>query len=240
MSQRRTKKNTIKNNTKNRKSFTLRLDNGVEIPAKTIHIRDTKYFKIDDIDINKIRISDGKIFSKEHNSYKYYIFYEDDNRYFPLKIIFKDVVGYYNVLKIMMLKTTLKKMNFNLDDVSQDKMYDIFEHIEEKLGIGLSDFIYESKGEEYLKTNVSNDICFKDNAIPNENTKYNCRVLLRTQSVFYSMKDKDNVKYYPQIYLEQCVYRIFSNNALIYSDLEFTDTEPDSESEEEINENTVF
>ena len=51
--------------------------------------------------------------------------------------------------------------------------------------------------------------------------------------------DNDNIKYYAQVLLEQCIYKIFSNNTLIYSDLEFTDTEPDSE-EEEINENTVF
>ena len=53
------------------------------------------------------------------------------------------------------------------------------------------------------------------------------------QSVYYSMKDK-------QIFSEQCVCKTYSNNTLIYSELEFTDTEPDSESEEEINENTVF
>ena len=52
------------------------------------------------------------------------------------------------------------------------------------------------------------------------------------------MKDKDDVKYYPQILLDQCVYRLFSNNTVIYSDLEYTDTEPDSE--EEFNEDTAF
>ena len=44
----------------------------------------------------------------------------------------------------------------------------------------------------------------------------------------------------------QCGYRPFPNNVLFHPDLEFSDTEPDSESndsdesEEEINENTVF
>ena len=52
--------------------------------------------------------------------------------------------------------------------------------------------------------------------------------------------DNDNIKYYAQVLLEQCVYKIFSNNALIYSDLLFTDTEPHAESEEQINESTVF
>ena len=56
------------------------------------------------------------------------------------------------------------------------------------------------------------------------------------------MKDKDDIKYYHQILIEQCVYSVFSNNKLIHSDLDFTETKPDDndESEEEINENTVF
>ena len=44
MSEKRTNKNKTKNNTKtskNRKIFTLKLDNGAEIPAKTIYIKDT-------------------------------------------------------------------------------------------------------------------------------------------------------------------------------------------------------
>ena len=63
---------------------------------------------------------------------------------------------------------------------------------------------------------------------------------IKIQSVYYSMKDNDDIKYYTQILLEQCGYKSFSNNVLLHPDLEFTDTEPDSESEEEIIGNTVF
>ena len=125
-----------------------------------------------------------------------------------------------------------------------------------KKKINLNNFTYESKGEEYLKTKVSDETCFrkdkdnKTNIIPNENTMYNCGVLLQIQSVCYSMKDKDilsndndDIVYYSQLLLEQCRYRFFSNNRLIHPDLIFTDFEPDDndESEEEkINENFVF
>ena len=55
------------------------------------------------------------------------------------------------------------------------------------------------------------------------------------------MKDKDNVKYYPQILPENCVYRPFFDNVLIDSELAFLDnesyTEPDSELE--FNEDTA-
>ena len=47
-------------------------------------------------------------------------------------------------------------MNFNLDDNSPNKIYDIFEHIQEKLKIDLNNFTYESKGE-YLKTIAFNE-----------------------------------------------------------------------------------
>ena len=57
------------------------------------------------------------------------------------------------------------------------------------------------------------------------------------------MKDNENdIKYYRQTLLEQCSYKGLVNNTILYSNLEFTDTEPDSESEseKELNENTVF
>ena len=52
MSDKRSKKNTTKNNkkaSKNRKIPILRLDNDVEIPAKTTYIKDTVWFEINDI-----------------------------------------------------------------------------------------------------------------------------------------------------------------------------------------------
>ena len=89
MSDKRTKKNTTKNNkkaSKNKKILMLKRDNGDEIPAKTTYIKGIKYFKIDDINIDKIRVSDKQLYSKEHNSYKYSVFYEHDNKYIPLRI----------------------------------------------------------------------------------------------------------------------------------------------------------
>ena len=84
---------------------------------------------------------------------------------------------------------------------------------------------------------MSDETCFrkdknnKINTIPNENTKYNCRVLLQIQSVSYSMKDKDilsdDIKSYPQVLIEQCGYKVFSNNTIIYPDLIFSCSESD-------------
>ena len=156
------------------------------------------------------------------------MFYEHDDEYNPLKIILKDVVGYYNDYKDngkYDVKHSAKRMNLKLDDNSMDKIYDIFEYIEQKLGIYLNNFTYESKDEEYLKTIESDETCFiknnKTNIISNENTKYNSRVLLQIQSVYYNMENK-GIRYYVQVLLDQCVYRPFSNDILVGPDIFFT------------------
>ena len=46
----------------------LKLDNDIEIPAKTIFMRNSKHFHISDIDINRIRFSKEKLFRKKDRS----------------------------------------------------------------------------------------------------------------------------------------------------------------------------
>ena len=72
---------------------------------------------------------------------------------------------------------------------------------------------------------------------------YTCRALLQLQFVFFNMEDnKDDIRYHRQLLLEQCAYKRFISNTIFHPDLEFTETEPDSDSEyeEEINEDTVL
>ena len=113
-------KKTIKNNkkvSKDKKIIKLCLNNGVEIPAKNTYKEDSRIFSINDIDSDKIRVSNKKLYSKEHGSFKHYIFYEDGNEYFPLKIPLLDVHGYYNIFN-----GDSKTMNFKLDDNSLEKL----------------------------------------------------------------------------------------------------------------------
>ena len=64
---------------------------------KTIFMKDSKCFNINDIDINKVRVSEAKVFMRENNSYKHYIFYEDGDKYNSLNICFsKTLAAYYN------------------------------------------------------------------------------------------------------------------------------------------------
>ena len=91
------------------------------------------------------------------------------------------------------------------------KLLIFFDNIEEKLKIDLNNFTYESKGEEYLKTKVSDETCIITRII--KLIQFQMKIVsiiveyyLQIQSVYYSMKDKDDIKYYPQVLIEQCGY----------------------------------
>ena len=108
-------------------------------------------------------------------------------------MILLDVPGFYNDYK-----DNGKTMNFMLDDNSLEKTIDIFNHIGEILSIDLDNYFYDdSRGNTYLKTKVYNETCFRKdndkeaNTIPNEKTKYKCRVVLQIQSVYYSNDNKN-------------------------------------------------
>ena len=76
---------------------------------------------------------------------------------------------------------------------------------------------------------------------PKENVMYFCRVVFQIQSFFFKIKyENDSISYYPQLLLQQYICKRFINKVIFHPDLEFTDTEPELESEEEINESTVL
>ena len=158
MSEKEGKKSTIKNNkkvSKDKKSITLKLNNDVEIPAESIYKEDSRVFNISDIDIDRISVSDKKLYNKNHDSYKHYVFYEDDDddEYIPLKITLLDVPGYYNIFN-----DDGKTINFKSDNNSLEKNIDIFDHIGEILKIDLDHYFYEDmRGEVYFKAKVSDE-----------------------------------------------------------------------------------
>ena len=122
--ERKRKLKTTEKVSKYKKPITLRLNNGFKIPAKSIYTEYSRLFNIKDIDIDKIRVSDKKLYNKKNDSCKYYVFYEDYNEYIPLKITLLNVPGYYNIFN-----DDGKTMNFKLDDDSLTKIIDVFEHI---------------------------------------------------------------------------------------------------------------
>ena len=49
----------------------------------------------------------------------------------------------------------------------------------------------------------------------------------------------EDIDYYPQVFLQDCRYIFFASNKLIPEALDFTDSEPKSEFEEEFNEDAA-
>ena len=164
-----------------------------------------------------------------------------------------------------------KRINFKINDENSGKIYqrleNMFEHIEEKLNIALNGFTIEKISERYFEIKVTDNTCFKENIkatlilkkgkvtpkesdvnfTPKVNVMYTCRVLFQIRSVFFKIKDKnDSISYYPQLFLQQCICKRFINKVIFHPDLEFTDTEPgseselESESEEEFNGSTAL
>ena len=233
------KKNTSKKVAENKIISMLKRDNNVEIPAMTIFMKDSKYFNVCDIDINKIRVSNTRLIMKKDNLYKYYIFYEDGGKYIPLNTCFsKALAGYYND-KWFDDGNVSKTIGFVISDDLVDRVNDIFNHIEEKLSIALENLIYKGEINHYLRTKIYKITCFikkgyeDDHIVPNKNTKHECKPLLQIQSMYYAKEDKRVIFYYPQTRLEQCGYKDFIEYNIAYKNFMFADTEP--ESEEEVN-----
>ena len=88
----------------------------------------------------------------------------------------------------------------------REKFEEIWKVIKNKVGIKFySEPIYEQK---YLKAKVREcdgviKTNFLGNGVPKENMHYTCIACLTINSVM-----KTNKKYYPQVYLEECTYKI--------------------------------
>ena len=136
MSNKKEKKNVTKETPKNGRTLMLKLDNGVKRPASIVYDKqNNNCFETNEIDLNKIRVSEKKLYCKKYNSQKYYVLYKHNNEYIPLRVISRDVVAYYSVYG------DNKKMNFSVND----KLISILEHIEEKLKITFADFSFGKK-----------------------------------------------------------------------------------------------
>ena len=118
-----------------------------------------------------------------------------------------------------------------------EKYEAIWDAIKNKLNIkSHSEPIYENK---YLKTKVrefdgSIKTNFLGNNIPKENTYYTCIACITVDSVM-----KMNKKNYPQVYLEECKYKIKKINTPRFINTELgSDSESDVETDLDSNTTT--
>ena len=111
-----------------------------------------------------------------------------------------------------------------------EKYEDIWDVIKNKLNIKFhSEPIYENK---YLKTKVrefdgNTKTNFLGNNIPKGNTNYTCIACITIDSVM-----KMNKKDYPQVYLEECKYKVKKINTPRFINIEL-ELKSDSESDVE-------
>ena len=194
------------------------------------------------IDLDQIIISEK--FRHNDVGFKQFIGYLEDEIIKPLCIILPQMSRY-----IKYFKNGSKDMSFLIkDDEVWDKYDKIWDVIKDKLNIKFhSEPVYEYK---YLKTKVREfDGVIKTNflgkGIPKENKYYNCIACITVDSVL-----RINKKNNPQVYLEQCKYKIkkkqmskFIKNELksdLDSDLEKMEANIDSELEPSSDNDSVY
>ena len=118
-----------------------------------------------------------------------------------------------------------------------EKYEEIWDLIKNKLGIKFhSEPIYENK---YLKAKVrefdgSIKTNFLGNNIPKENTYYTCTACITVDSVM-----KMNKKNYPQVYLEECKYKVKKINTPRFINIEL-ESDLESDVEADLDSNTTI
>ena len=178
---------------------TLKFEN-IRVNKKEFH-KSKQPVDLASVNVDQIVIS-GK-FKQSDEGFKYFIGYKKGEIVTPLFIILPQMNGY-----IKYFKNSSKSMSFFIkDDDLLNKYNEIWDKVKEKLNIKFhSEPIYDkiytkAKVREFdgvIKTN------FLGNKVPKKNMRYTCIACLRNDSVVVRM-DKKN---YPQVYLEECKYKI--------------------------------
>ena len=171
----------------------------IEVTKKEFY-ESKRGIKLSDVDVSKIVISNEVKGNNE--TVKYFTGYMDDNVN-PLCLILPQMSGW-----IKCFENGGKNMSFKIED---DEVYlrynEIWNKIKELLnGVKLSsDVIYD---DQYIKTKVKTfseviKTMFDGYKIPEERIEYTCIPCISIDSVL-----KIDKKNYPQVYLEQCKYKV--------------------------------
>ena len=205
----------------------------IDLGDKKINKKDfysnKKQFKIKEIDINKILISEPESYGKK-NAEKYIIGYSKDVIR-PIRIFLPQMTGYVKYFD------DNKTMYFLANDKEFLKDYTkVWEKIRGLIGKTFdSEPVY---GDKYIKTNIklyNNDIRTNfhgegnSRKVPKEHCSYKCLSLISLDSVI-----KMGKKYYPQTLLEECKYKLTKKKIedLITDDFD-SSSESDSKSDSE-------
>ena len=204
--------------------------NNIKIHKKEFH-KSKQVIDLYSIITDKIVVPDK--FKHSEEGYKYLIGYQEDEIVKLLCIILPQMNGYIKYFENGEKNTSLSIKN----DEVWEKYEGIWNVIKNKLNIKFhSQPIYENK---YLKAKVREfDGNIKTNVLgnnlPKENTYYTCIPCITVDSVI-----KMNKKNYPQVYLEECKYKVKKIHTPRFINIELeSDSESDAEADLESNTTT--
>ena len=197
--------------------------NNIKVNKKEFH-KSKKAIDLDLVDTGKIVVSDR--FRHSEEGFKYFISYQEDEIVKPLCIILPQMNGY-----IKYFDNGGKNMSFLIKNGEIWKKYeDIWHVIKNKLNIKFhSQPIYENKCLKAKVREFNGNIKtnFVGNNVPKENTYYTCIACVTLDSVL-----KMNKENYPQVYLEECKYKVKKINTPRFINIELEiDRKPDVEAD---------
>ena len=177
---------------------TLKFDN-IRVNIKEFH-KSKQPIDLDLIKVDQIIVSDK--FKHSNGGFKYFIGCKEGEIVKPLCIILPQMTGY-----IKYFENGGKNMSFVIKDNDVlDKYNEIWDKIKGKLNIKFHSMpVYD---EKYIKAKVREyngaiKTNFLGDKIPKESMHYTCISCITIDSVVRMEK-----KNYPQVYLEECKYKI--------------------------------
>ena len=184
--------------------------NSIDFNNKKIKISDfykdknKNKINTDGINVDKILVSYSK-----NNSFKYFIGYNDNDIIRPLFVKLPQMTSYIYKFKVKKAKITTTTMSLMVKDKQLFRNYNkVWEKIESlmrkkidrKPFYGNDDNKYIKIRTEIFKNSIITN--FHNKKVPEEKIPYKCLLIIVLDSVI-----KTDNKYYPQIFLEECVYK---------------------------------
>ena len=172
--------------------------------------------RLDSVDFDKIVVSNKLKISD--TTYKYLCGYLNNDVIQPLCVILPQMNG-----NIKYFDDGGKNMSFVTDDEKiYEKYNEIWEVVRKLLKVKFT--VGSVRDDKYIIAklkifNGTNRTTFTDNSIPFEKNHYTCIPAID----IYSVLKTDNKRTYPQVYLEQCKYKLKKRKHVNFIDFEIID-----------------
>ena len=177
--------------------------------------------RLDSVDFDKIVVSNKLKISD--TTYKYLCGYLNNDVIQPLCVILPQMNG-----NIKYFDDGGKNMSFVTDDEKiYEKYNEIWEVVRKLLKVKFT--VGSVRDDKYIIAklkifNGTNRTTFTDNSIPFEKNHYTCIPAID----IYSVLKTDNKRTYPQVYLEQCKYKLKKRKHVNFIDFEIIDDDSDN------------